>query len=119
MWRFLSATQFEENLMNKLITYALLVFSPWAFGESQSDLTPEIVVPGKGGVFVGFTSTPSACSTSYKKTHAVLSENLELFDQYLVLLTTKMATKQTVTLEYEDEGNCNSASTLMVITSVK
>lgn len=86
---------------------------------SQSGLKVKVLTQGNGGIYVGFTTQPAACSGNYKKTHGHLSKSRSGFTEYYALLIKKRALDQPVTITYEDAGNCTGSGNTLIITDVK
>lgn len=78
-----------------------------------------ILIQANGGLYVGFTSRPGACAGEYKKAHGFINgNNIDKFDEYYRLLMSRRTTGNSVTITYEDIGNCTARDSLLRIIKV-
>ncbi len=87
--------------------------------EAQSNLTVASVIPGGGGVYIGFSTRPSDCGGNYKSAHAFLSNSTKNFEQLFALVAQAELIGSKVTIQYTDAGNCTSADTLLKILNIQ
>ncbi len=59
------------------------------------------------GMYVGFETTPAGCAGSFKGFHAFISNELEEFTDYVIMMKVSRATGKTVAISYVDQGDCS------------
>jgi hypothetical protein len=86
---------------------------------TQNNLVVQVVVPGDGGIYVGFTTLPTACIGAYRSAHAFLRKDAPSFDAAYAFLAVAQATGQPIRIAYSGGGGCTSADTVLRLTSVQ
>lgn len=107
------------NKIKLVCAFGFLLASSVSLAASQSNLVVNTVTPGNDGILVGFSSQPSACSSSYQSHHGFISKNHKHFDEFVAAVVVYKRLKKPVKVIFQDKGSCSSASSLMLISDMK